>query len=93
MLAPGSDRATEVLAHVAARTGLPMAANVVDVAAGAGGDGPLRLTRQRWAGSLLEDAVLDAPVKLLSVAGARVRAGGRDSDATATGHRGGRAAP
>jgi electron transfer flavoprotein alpha subunit len=70
VLAPGSDRATEVLAHVAARTGLPMAANVVDVAAG--GDarsGPLRLTRQRWAGSLLEDAVLDAPVKLLSVAG------------------------
>ena len=69
VLAPGSDRATEVLAHVAARTGLPMAANVVDVAAGAGNDGPIRLTRQRWAGSLLEDALLDAPVKLLSVAG------------------------
>ena len=70
VLAPGSDRATEVLAHVAARTGLPMAANVVDVPAGGGsGTGPLRLTRQRWAGSLLEDAVLDAPVKLLSVAG------------------------
>jgi electron transfer flavoprotein alpha subunit len=69
VLAPGSDRATEVLAHVAARTGLPMAANVVDVAGGYGGEGPLRLTRQRWAGSLLEDALLDAPVKLLSVAG------------------------
>jgi electron transfer flavoprotein alpha subunit len=70
VLASGSDRATEVLAHVAARTGLPMAANVVDVPAAAGdGTGPLRLTRQRWAGSLLEDAVLDAPVKLLSVAG------------------------
>jgi electron transfer flavoprotein alpha subunit len=69
VLAPGSDRATEVLAHLAARTGLPMAANVTDVAAGAGGDGPLRLTRQRWAGSLLEDAVLDAPIKLLAAAG------------------------
>ena len=71
VLAPGSDRATEVLAHVAARTGLPMAANIVDVpaGAGAGGAGPLRLTRQRWAGSLLEDALLDAPVRLLSVAG------------------------
>ena len=34
VLAPGSDRATEVLAHVAARTGLPMAANVVDVPGG-----------------------------------------------------------
>src|SRR6185503_6803142 len=51
------------------RTGLPMAANLVDVAVGAGGDGPLRLTRQRWAGSLLEDAVLDAPIKLISAAG------------------------
>ena len=29
VLAPGSDRATEVLAHLAARSGLPMAANVV----------------------------------------------------------------
>lgn len=73
VLAPGSDRATEVLAHVAARAGLPMAANIVDVMAeaggGAAGAGPLRVTRQRWAGSLLEDAVLDSPVKLLSVAG------------------------
>jgi electron transfer flavoprotein alpha subunit len=69
VLAPGSDRATEVLAHLAARAGLPMAANIVDVATGAGGSGPLRLTRQRWAGSLLEDAVLDASVKLLSAAG------------------------
>jgi electron transfer flavoprotein alpha subunit len=69
VLAPGSDRATEVLAHLAARTGFPMAANVVDIAAGVAGAGPLRLTRQRWAGSLLEDAVLDAPIKLLSVAG------------------------
>jgi len=71
VLAPGSDRATEVLAHLAARSGLPMAANVVDVAAGAegaAGGAPLRLTRQRWAGSLLEDAVLDAPIKLLGVA-------------------------
>ena len=29
---------------------------------------PFRLTRQRWAGSLLEDARLDAPVRLLTVA-------------------------
>ena len=68
VLAPGSDRATEVLAHLAARMRLPMAANVVDVTGGAAG-GSLRLTRQRWAGSLLEDAVLDAPVRFISVAG------------------------
>jgi electron transfer flavoprotein alpha subunit len=41
-----------------------MAANVVDVAIG----DPWRLTRQRWAGSLLEDATLDADVRLLTVA-------------------------
>jgi electron transfer flavoprotein alpha subunit len=60
----GSDRSNEVLAHVAAGSGLPMAANVVEVTPGPS----WRLVRQRWAGSLLEDAALDAPVRLLSVA-------------------------
>jgi electron transfer flavoprotein alpha subunit len=64
VLAAGSDRGNEVMAHLAARTELPLAANVTDVAPGE----PFRLTRQRWAGSLLEDAVLDAPTKLLTVA-------------------------
>ena len=60
----GSERGNEVLAHVAARAGWPMAANVVEVTPGAS----WRLVRQRWAGSLLEDAALDAPVRLISVA-------------------------
>ena len=60
----GSDRGNEVLAHVAARSGLPMAANIIAVTPG----DSWRLVRQRWAGSLLEDAALDAPVRLLSVA-------------------------
>ena len=64
VLAGGSDRGNEVMAHLAARAELPLAANVTDVAPGE----PFRLTRQRWAGSLLEDAVLDAPTKLLTVA-------------------------
>ena len=64
VLAAGSDRGNEVMAHLGARTELPLAANVTDVEPG----DPLRLTRQRWAGSLLEDAVLDAPTKLLTVA-------------------------
>ena len=64
VLAAGSDRGSEVMAHVGARTGLPLAANVIDVLPGE----PFRLTRQRWAGSLLEDAVLEAPAKLLTVA-------------------------
>jgi len=64
VVVPGSDRGNEVLAHLAARRGLPMAANVVAVTPGTS----WRLARQRWAGSLLEDAALDAPVRLLSVA-------------------------
>jgi electron transfer flavoprotein alpha subunit len=64
VLAGGSDRDNEVLAHVAARTGRPMAANVVSVSVG----DTWRLTRQRWAGSLLEDATLDADVRLMTVA-------------------------
>jgi len=64
VLAAASDRGNEVMAHVGARTDLPLAANVTDVVPGE----PFRLTRQRWAGSLLEDAVLNAPTKLLTVA-------------------------
>jgi electron transfer flavoprotein alpha subunit len=64
VIAGGSDRGNEVLAHVAARTGRPMATNVVEVSVG----DPWRLTRQRWAGSLLEDAQLKADVALMTVA-------------------------
>jgi electron transfer flavoprotein alpha subunit len=67
VIAGGSDRGQEVIAHVAARTGRPMAANVTEVT-DATGAGPWRLTRQRWAGSLLEDAELDVDVHLLTVA-------------------------
>jgi electron transfer flavoprotein alpha subunit len=62
----GTERGNELLARVAARAGLPMAANVLTVEPSP--DGRYRLTRQRWAGSLLEDAWLDAPIKLLTVA-------------------------
>jgi electron transfer flavoprotein alpha subunit len=64
LIAPGSERATEVLAHVAARLGVPMAANVVAVEAG----DRWRVTRQRWAGSLLEEAWLDGDPRMLTVA-------------------------
>ncbi len=64
VIAGGSDRGNEILAHVAARTGRPMVTNVVELEVG----DPWRLTRQRWAGSLLEDAVLSADVALLTVA-------------------------
>ena len=64
VVAAGSERGNEVLAHVAARSGLPMSANTVEVTTGES----WQLVRQRWAGSLLEDATLDAPVRLLTVA-------------------------
>ena len=64
VVAPGSERATEVLAHVAARIGQPMAANVVTVETG----DRWKVVRQRWAGSLLEEAWLDGEPHLLTVA-------------------------
>jgi electron transfer flavoprotein alpha subunit len=66
VLAAGTDRGSEVLAHLGVITGLPMAANCT--AASADGDGTHKLVRHRWAGLLLEDAVLEAPVALLTVA-------------------------
>jgi electron transfer flavoprotein alpha subunit len=67
VLATGSDRGAEVLAHLAARAGLPLAANVTEVAPGAP-DEPYTVTRLRWGGSLLEDARLYGRVKLFTVA-------------------------
>jgi electron transfer flavoprotein alpha subunit len=64
VMAAGSERGNEVLAHLAAKLGLPMSANTVEVTTGES----WQLVRQRWAGSLLEDARLDAPVRLLTVA-------------------------
>jgi electron transfer flavoprotein alpha subunit len=64
VLAPGTDHGNEVMAHVAARMGFPMAANVIEATSG----DPFLVTRQRWGGSLLEEARLDAPVKLMTIA-------------------------
>jgi electron transfer flavoprotein alpha subunit len=64
LIAPGTDRGTEVMAHVAARRGLPLAANCTEVRPG----DPYLVTRQRWGGTLLEEARLAGEVKLLTVA-------------------------
>jgi electron transfer flavoprotein alpha subunit len=64
VIATGSDRGGEVMAHVAARLKLPLAANCTEVIPG----DPFLVTRQRWGGSLLEEARLKGPVKLLTVA-------------------------
>ena len=64
LIAAGTDRGNELLAHVGAIAGLPMVANCAQAEPG----DTWVVTRQRWGGSLLEDARLDAPVKLLTVA-------------------------
>jgi len=64
VFAPGTDRGNEVIARLAARTGLPFAANCI---AATPGD-PATLTRLRWGGSLLEEARLHSPRPLITVA-------------------------
>jgi electron transfer flavoprotein alpha subunit len=64
VVAAGTDRGNEVLAHVAARTDLPLAANVTEATPG----DPATVTRIRWGGSLLEEARVHGPIKLLTVA-------------------------
>jgi electron transfer flavoprotein alpha subunit len=66
VVAAGTDRGNEVLAHLGAITGLPMAANCTLVTPDEGKTH--RLVRHRWAGLLLEDAVMEAPVALFTVA-------------------------
>ena len=82
VIAAGSDRGSELMAHLAAITGLPMAANCVSAAWAA--DGECRLVRQRWAGSLLEDATLEADTALLTVAVDAVAPGPEALDSRAT---------
>ena len=66
VVAAGTDRGNEVMAHAGALAGMPMVANCLN--ASRSGLTTLSLSRQRWAGSLLEDAVVDAPLILLTVA-------------------------
>jgi len=63
VIAAGTQRGNEVLAHLSARLDLPFAANCV---AATPGD-LFAVTRVRWGGSLLEDARLDGGLKLLTV--------------------------
>ncbi|HZH24608.1 MAG TPA: electron transfer flavoprotein subunit alpha/FixB family protein [Solirubrobacteraceae bacterium] len=64
VVAAGSDRGNEILAHAAVMTGAALAANCV---AATPGD-PAGVTRVRWGGSLLEEARLHGALKLLTVA-------------------------
>jgi electron transfer flavoprotein alpha subunit len=63
VLAAGTDRGNDVMARVAARMQLPLATNCVAVVPGP----PVALTRQRWGGSLLEEARLLGARSLITV--------------------------
>ena len=65
VIATGTDRGNEVLAHVGARMDLAMVANCLEIESD-GGD--WLMTRVRWGGSLHERARLVAPTKLVTLA-------------------------
>ncbi len=65
LVAAGTPRGNEILAHVATRLQVAMAANVVMVDS----DDPLVVTRQVVGGAAQEEMRLDDPVAVLSVAG------------------------
>ncbi|HEV2216368.1 MAG TPA: electron transfer flavoprotein subunit alpha/FixB family protein [Candidatus Dormibacteraeota bacterium] len=64
VFAAGTDRGNDVMARVAARTGLPFAANCIAATAGE----VVEVTRQRWGGSLLEKSLMMTVRPLLTTA-------------------------
>ncbi len=67
VVACGTDRGHELVAHIAAVLDAPMVANALTIAATNDSE-PWSITRVQWGGSLLEDVTLRAPIKLITVA-------------------------
>ena len=70
VLAPGTERGNEILAHVSAILDQPLAANCTAIALG----NPASVTRVRWGGSLLEEASVHGAPLLATVAAHAVAA-------------------
>jgi electron transfer flavoprotein alpha subunit len=88
VVAAGTDCGSEVLAHLGALTGQPMAANCIaaePVPSSASTGGTLAVSRQRWAGLLIEDAILEGTPALLTVATDAVAAVPVDTGPVGTG--------
>jgi len=79
VVAAGSDRGSEILAHAAVMTDSALAANCVRATPG----DPAEVTRLRWGGSLLEEARLHGALKLLTVAPHAVPIASAPADAPA----------
>jgi electron transfer flavoprotein alpha subunit len=84
VVAAATDRGNEVMAHFGALAGQSMAANCVS--AERAGGGTYQIVRQRWAGLLLEDAVLAESPALLTVATDAVPATSAETPATLAVH-------
>ncbi|HWN29122.1 MAG TPA: electron transfer flavoprotein subunit alpha/FixB family protein [Actinomycetospora sp.] len=63
VLAPSTDRSTEAMAWAAASLGMPLATACTEIRPGE----PWEVTRERSGGILLEDAALDAPIRLATL--------------------------
>ena len=61
VIGPGTEDGNTVMARAAARAGLPFAANCTTAVPGS----PIVVTRQRWGGSLLEEAAIRADRAML----------------------------
>jgi electron transfer flavoprotein alpha subunit len=77
VVAAGTPRGNEVLAHASAMADLPLAANCVGVT---GGD-PAHVTRVRWGGSLLEEAAIHGSPAFMTVQPHSVAPATGDADA------------
>ena len=83
VIAAGTEAGNTILARVAARAGLPFAANCTAVTLG-GGATLTTVTRQRWGGSLLEEAAIHADRAVLTVAPHAIPAEPASSSSTAS---------
>lgn len=63
VLGAGTARGNEVLAHVAAMTDLPFAADCTEITLGV----PVRVTRARWGGNLMEESTVFAQTLIATV--------------------------
>jgi len=68
VIGTGTERGHEVIAQTAARLNLPASMNCLEFDKGFTGTEPLKVVRARWGGSLLEEAEIDSPIKLVTLA-------------------------
>ena len=86
VIGTGTERGHEVIAQVAARLDLPASMNCIEFDSSFNGTQPLRVVRARWGGSLLEQAEVDATIKLVTLANHTVDAVEAPTSASNTVH-------